>query len=80
MLCRKNSINFQSNAPCTCTLCTFWASGIALKTPSGGHASLGTTQQSQEVTLNNIGILIFHFFVSATDNSVNQGMAVPARY
>ena len=25
--------------------------GITPKTPSGGHASLGTTQQSQELTL-----------------------------
>ena len=26
--------------------------GITPKTPSGGHASLGTTQQSQRVALN----------------------------
>ena len=42
---------FQSNAPCTCTLCTFWGSDITPKTPSCGHASLGMTQQSQGVTL-----------------------------
>ena len=47
-----NSVIFQSNAPCTCTLCTFWGQGIITpKTPSGGHASLATTQQSQRVTL-----------------------------
>ena len=54
MLCRKKCVIFQSNAPCTCTLCTFWGLGITPKTPSGGHASLGTTQQSQRVTLNNL--------------------------
>ena len=32
-----------------CALCTFWGSGITPKTPSGGHASLGTTHQSQGV-------------------------------
>ena len=47
MLCRKNSVIVQSNAPCT-----FWGSGITPMTPSGGHASLGTTQQSQRLTLN----------------------------
>ena len=51
MLCGKNSVIFQSNAPYTCTLCTFWGSGITPKTPGGGHASLGTTQQSQRVAL-----------------------------
>ena len=51
MLCKKNSVIFQSNAPCTCTLCTFWGQGITPKTPSGGHASLATTQQSQRITL-----------------------------
>ena len=47
----KKCCHFQSNAECTCTLCTFWELGITSKTPSGGHASLGTTQQSQRVTL-----------------------------
>ena len=51
MLCRKNSFIFQSNAPCTCTLCTFWGLDITPKTPSGGHTSLGMTQQSQRVSL-----------------------------
>ena len=51
MLCRKKCVIFQSNAPCTCTLCTFWGVGITPKTPSGGHASLSTTQQSQRITL-----------------------------
>ena len=51
MLCRKNSFIFQSNTPCTCTLCTFWGLGITPKTPYGGHTSLGMTQQSQRITL-----------------------------
>ena len=51
ILYRKNSVIFQSNAPCTCTLWKFWGLSITPKTPSGGHASLGTTQQSQRVTL-----------------------------
>ena len=34
----KNPVTFQIIA--SCTLCTFWALGIAPKTPSGG-ASLG---------------------------------------
>ena len=29
-----------------------WGSGITPKTPSGGHASLDTTQQSYRLTLN----------------------------
>ena len=53
MLCRKKCVIFQSNAPCTCTLYTFWGLGITPKTPSGGHASLATTQQFQRVTLRN---------------------------
>ena len=28
-----------------------WASGITPKTPTGGHASVDTTQQSQRLTL-----------------------------
>ena len=47
----KYYVIFQSNAPCSCTLCTFWGLGITPKTPTGGHASLSTTQQSQRVTL-----------------------------
>ena len=46
----KNSVIFQSSAPCTCTLCTFQGLGITPKTPSGDHASVGMTQQSQRVT------------------------------
>ena len=48
MLCRNKFVNFQSNAPCTCI---FWGSGSTPQAPSGGHASLGTTQQSRGVTL-----------------------------
>ena len=61
MLCRKNSIIFQSNAPCKCTLGTFWGLGITPKTPSGGHASLATTQQSQRVTLRFVKVPSFVF-------------------
>ena len=43
---------FQSNEPCTCALCTFWGLGITPKIPSGGHASLGSMQQPQRLTLN----------------------------
>ena len=43
MLGRKNSVIFQSNAPCACRLCTFWGLGITPKTPIGGHVSLGMT-------------------------------------
>ena len=56
MLCEKISVIFQSNAPCTCTLCTFWGLGITPETPSGGHASLATTQKSQRVTLINLNM------------------------
>ena len=35
---------FQSNAPSTCTLSTFWGLGITPKPPRGHHASFGTTQ------------------------------------
>ena len=35
MLCRKNSVIFQSNALCTCTLRTCWGLGTTPKTPSG---------------------------------------------
>ena len=48
MLCENNSVIFQSNALCTYTLYTFWGSAFTPKTPSGGHASLATTQQSKE--------------------------------
>ena len=48
---QKHSVIFQSNVPCTCTLCTFWGLGITPKPPSGSHASFGTTQQSQRLTL-----------------------------
>ena len=45
-------VTFQGNAPCTCAFCTFWGIGITPKTPSGRHASFGTTQQSLRVALN----------------------------
>ena len=54
MLCRKNSAIFLSSAPITLVnMCTGykWGSGITPKNPSGGHASLGMTQQSQSLTL-----------------------------
>ena len=57
MLCRKNSAIFPSNAPITLVnLCTGykWGSGITPKTPSGGQASLGPTQQAQRLTLSRV--------------------------
>ena len=44
---QKKSVIFQSNEPCTCTFCTFWGVGITPKPPSGHHASVGMTQQSE---------------------------------
>ena len=50
----KNSAIFLSIALITlANMCTVykWESGITPKTPSGGHASVGTTQQSQRLAL-----------------------------
>ena len=50
-LCRKKSVIFQSNAPCTCAFCTFWGVDITPKPPSGHHASVGMTQQLERLAL-----------------------------
>ena len=54
MLGRKNTTIFLSNAPITLVnMCTGykWGSGIMPKTSGGGHASLGTMQQSKRLAL-----------------------------
>ena len=48
---QKNSVIFQSNESCTCAFCTFWGVGITPKPPSGCHASVGKTQQSERLTI-----------------------------
>ena len=52
MLCRKNSVIFQSNELCTYAFCTFWGVDIAPKPPSSHHASVGMMQQSERLALN----------------------------
>ena len=56
MLCRKHSIIFQSNEPRTCAFCTFWGVGIKPKPPSGHHASVGTTQQSERLAMDGLSV------------------------
>ena len=51
MLYRTNSVIFQINEPCTCAFCTFWGVGSTPKSPSGRHASVGMTQQSERLAL-----------------------------
>ena len=51
MLCRKNSVIFQSNEPCTCAFCTVWGVDSTPKPLSGRHASVGMTQQSERLAL-----------------------------
>ena len=48
---QKNFCHFQSNELCTYAFCTFWGVGITSKPPSGHHASVGRTQQSERLAL-----------------------------
>ena len=68
MLCRKTSIIFQSNEPCTYAFCTFWGFGITPKHPSGRHASVGTTQQSERLALREL------YTCDNNDNNGKQNM------
>ena len=67
MLCRKNSVIFQSNAPCTCAFCTFWGVDITPKPPSGRHASVGMTQQLERLALREI--VLAHLWCCAIVNT-----------
>ena len=51
MLCRKIFCHFSKQCTKNTWKHVFWGSGITPKTLSGGHVSIGTTQQSQRLTL-----------------------------
>ena len=74
---QKKSVIFQSNAPCTCAFCTFWGLGITPKPRSGRHASVGTTQQSERLTLtegksDHCGLRPSAYFVALSHTGLSQ--------